>query len=271
MATTTAPTAPVLAKLPSSTSETEALNEKPDYFLSQNPPEVERLTRQHEVIKDHMGGKLVLAPVDLSTPGLRILDSATADGLWLRDIQPFCHPSAYFTGTDIVPSYFPDAVPARTTLVVQSITAPYPQAWHASFDLINQRLALPGCGAYPMPLAVRSLVSLLKPGGWIQLVEADHSGPASDGVAMRDAFRLIKELFKGMGVEDGYARQLRGWLESEGLQDVGQTILDVRLGKTNAKEDMAVKGVSAFTLATEGLVRAARGQLCACWFPRLFL
>jgi hypothetical protein len=56
-------------------------NEK--YFMENNAKEaaeVERLTHQHEVIKDHMGS-LILAPVDLSKPGLKILDSATADGI----------------------------------------------------------------------------------------------------------------------------------------------------------------------------------------------
>jgi hypothetical protein len=41
--------------------------------------ELKRLRDNHEVFKDAMGG-LLLAPVDLSKPGTRILDSATADG-----------------------------------------------------------------------------------------------------------------------------------------------------------------------------------------------
>jgi hypothetical protein len=52
------------------------------YFMEKNATEaaeVERLSYQHEVIKSFMGS-LVLAPVDLTIPGLRILDSATADG-----------------------------------------------------------------------------------------------------------------------------------------------------------------------------------------------
>ena len=53
-----------------------------DYFLSQNPTEVERLNYQHVVIKDYMDENLVLAPLDLSQSGLHILDSATADGVY---------------------------------------------------------------------------------------------------------------------------------------------------------------------------------------------
>jgi hypothetical protein len=41
--------------------------------------ETDRLALQHEIIKDHMKD-LVKAPVDLSKPGLKILDQAAADG-----------------------------------------------------------------------------------------------------------------------------------------------------------------------------------------------
>lgn len=45
----------------------------------ESPEEMARLSNQHEVIKDAMGG-LLLVPVDLSIGAKRILDSGTADG-----------------------------------------------------------------------------------------------------------------------------------------------------------------------------------------------
>ena len=66
-----------------------------DYFLAQNPTEVERLGYQHEIIKDFMGGKLVLAPVNLETEGLHILDTATADGPSPHLSQPIPPPPWY--------------------------------------------------------------------------------------------------------------------------------------------------------------------------------
>ena len=59
------------------------MNDKPkddQYFMHVYAPELERLKYQHKVLTDHFG-TLVLAPVDLSKPGLRILDSGTADGV----------------------------------------------------------------------------------------------------------------------------------------------------------------------------------------------
>jgi hypothetical protein len=49
------------------------------YFMAA-PEESSRLENQHFVIKDAMGGNLLLSPIDLSIGPLRILDSATADG-----------------------------------------------------------------------------------------------------------------------------------------------------------------------------------------------
>ena len=64
----------------STNAATESKIDTSKYFLGENPSEVERLSYQHAVIKDHMKGQLVLAPIDLSVPGLQVLDSATADG-----------------------------------------------------------------------------------------------------------------------------------------------------------------------------------------------
>jgi hypothetical protein len=60
--------------------QTPAPTNKQEYILEASPTETERLRMQHDVVKDAVGGSLVVAPIDLTKPGLRILDSATADG-----------------------------------------------------------------------------------------------------------------------------------------------------------------------------------------------
>ena len=80
-------------------------------------------------------------------------------------------------------------------------------------------------------------------------------------VAVRDAFKLIKELFAAMGVRDDYARNLGKWLREAGMVDVGGAVLDVRLGAMNEKRDIAAMGAESYRLATAGLVKAAR---CEC-------
>ena len=72
------PPQPAMKRFTSAATETNIDTSR--YFLGENPSEVERLSYQHAVIKDHLKGQLVLAPIDLSIPGLQVLDSATADG-----------------------------------------------------------------------------------------------------------------------------------------------------------------------------------------------
>ncbi|KAF2675651.1 hypothetical protein K458DRAFT_411091 [Lentithecium fluviatile CBS 122367] len=66
--------------------------------------------------------------------------------------------------------------PADTTYHRQSMTEPWPKEWEGTFDLVHARTALPGVGTNPLEDAVEGLVSLVKPGGWTQLVEMEGQG-----------------------------------------------------------------------------------------------
>ena len=180
-----------------------------------------------------------------------------ATGLWLRDLAPALHPTHSLVGTDIMTSYFPAPQPPNTLLTYQSITAPWPTDMHNSFDLVHQRLALPGCGEFPWRSAIRNLIGLVKPGGFIQLLEADHSHPGVAGPAMEQAFKLIKEL---LGTKAEYAPKLRQWLQEEGLLDVDEQILDVPIGKANGNEELGQKGAMSMSLATAGMAQFAKGE-----------
>jgi hypothetical protein len=83
--------------------------EGPKYILEGSPTEAQRLQLQHEIIKDAMGDKLVAAPLDLSKPGLRILDSATADGKSypLLKLVSYVRPTLTFTLRSLAPRPFP--------------------------------------------------------------------------------------------------------------------------------------------------------------------
>lgn len=47
-----------------------------------------------------MNNKRIVAPVDLDEPGLAVLDPATADGLFLREIQPLLNKPYTLLGYD---------------------------------------------------------------------------------------------------------------------------------------------------------------------------
>lgn len=69
--------------------------------------ELRRLRANHDLFKDAMGGQLVLAPLDFNADTqFTVLDSATADGTWLRDfvssLPAEIRDKAKFFGTDVV-------------------------------------------------------------------------------------------------------------------------------------------------------------------------
>lgn len=136
--------------------------ERQDYPLD-NDDEAKRLSDQHAVIKSYMNGKLIMAPIDLSNPNLRVLDSGTADGrfldngavdgyftplqrsyictgTWLLDVRndvPSSVKGSVFIGTDINASRFPTTAPEGVSFHIQNILDPWPAAWQNSFDLVH--------------------------------------------------------------------------------------------------------------------------------------
>ncbi|PVI02637.1 hypothetical protein DM02DRAFT_701096 [Periconia macrospinosa] len=186
--------------------------------------EVDRLANQHEVIKDALNGALVVAPIDLLTTPLRILDSATADGpgllhigTWIRDLAASTAPIQHqFVGTDIDPTPFPTVAPPGQSYRAQDINKPWPEEWKDSFDLVHQRLALAVAGPAQQQV-VNTLSALVKPGGWIQLIEATNVLPDEDGPAMHNLVKVIKGAFSAFGGSLELARELPGWLKEAGL------------------------------------------------------
>jgi hypothetical protein len=165
-----------------------------------------------------------------------------------------------YVGTDITESYFPapSTLPKNISLHVQSITKPWPVEWNSSFDLVHQRFALPAAGKDGIANAVKNLVGLVKPGGWIQLIDADHS--IYTGPAMRDMWLVMKEIFAQMNLPDDLAKNVKGWLIANELEDVQERILDVPLGAKNPDPELAVKSAQSFILGARGVVGATKSK-----------
>ncbi|KAJ5693881.1 hypothetical protein N7536_004293 [Penicillium majusculum] len=95
------------------------------YFLPRNVEEAERMQNQHEWLKGGADG-LVLAPIDLQRRGMRVLDSATADGYWMKDVKANFPDDTEFLRFDNAPEGYP---PLSTNpplkIVQQSLVGSY--------------------------------------------------------------------------------------------------------------------------------------------------
>ncbi|KAF7518525.1 hypothetical protein G7054_g13427 [Neopestalotiopsis clavispora] len=228
-----------------------------DYFL-EGSEESSRLSNQHEIIKDAMG-RLVLAPINLSVAPLNILDSGTADGTWIRDLAASTAPVRHeFYGTDINPAEFPTEMPDGTTYRAQDINQPWPEDWKELFDLVHQRLVLVGSGSKQNE-ALQSLAGLVKPGGWIQLIEATNCHPAAGcGPKMHVFIDLTISVFQAMGADLKVGENLPLWLEKAGFTDIEHLDLEMKMGAQNPDKELARRGVFSMSIATRGLTQFAK-------------
>ena len=162
-----------------------------------------------------------------------------------------------YIGTDSVERMFPNNLPKSITLQVQRIDNPWPQNWSKSFDYVHQRLVLPGCESCSAATAVKNLCDLVKPGGWIELLEQDHNCPNPG--AFDKAEGMIREIFTVNGFGYDYPLRMKGWLEDAGMEDVRQEVFDVLVGALNPKPKMAQKSTWQISSALTGFLPMARG------------
>jgi hypothetical protein len=111
----------------------------------------------------------------LAASDLRVLDSGTANGLFLKQLRSMlAYPdSATLIGTDIAPFEQNMDEPDYIEWHKQDINADWPEIWQGTFDFVHQRAVVSSTGDwYGAAKATIRLARLAKPGGYIQLVDS---------------------------------------------------------------------------------------------------
>jgi hypothetical protein len=152
-----------------------------------------------------------------------------------------------WVGTDIEDSYFPTEKPADTSYHHQSMTQLWPKEWEGTFDLVHSRMALPGVGTNPLEDAVKGLIGLVKPGGWIQLVEMewDHWEAGPWGQIF---IRAIKDLFSTVSAGQGVdlREKLMAMFKAAGLEHIDYKIIVTPFGARASDKIRATSEASLF-------------------------
>jgi SAM-dependent methyltransferase len=190
------------------------------YLLPNSDPETSsRFEALSDVFDDVSIHHLIKSGV---TTGWHCLEVGAGGGsvaIWLAD---HIGPSGYVLATDIDPRF------------LESLRLPNVEVWrhdvavdalpHGAFDLVHSRLVL-----HHLPLrekALQSMISALKPGGWILVEDHDSMSMPPDPSAsageklLKTQLAAWKVLDDG-GVNRGYGRQLFGRLRAYGLIDCG--------------------------------------------------
>ncbi|PYH89747.1 hypothetical protein BO71DRAFT_278699, partial [Aspergillus ellipticus CBS 707.79] len=171
-------------------------------------------------------GKPVYTPIDISDSGLKILDSGCNTGCWLLDLAEASAPATHeYIGTDVWSSVFPPNPPENFHFFEQDICKPWPPSWHGTFDLVHQRTVLANIRKTPLRGIISQMTELLRPGGWIQLMEADFAPISGNGPALQEFLEIVSWFFETAGPGRDMGPMLKSELEGLGLEDVRDRVV----------------------------------------------
>lgn len=165
-------------------------------------------------------------------------------------------------------SFFPPTAPPHTTFGIHDIAEPWPAELQGTCDLVHQRFTIPGGTKKGMAREiVGHLCRLVKPGGWIQLVEMDMTGTVH-GPAMHDAWAATGAFLTAAGAGTDYAKSMAGWLKEEGFDNVGDHRVDLDVGARYPDAEWGVRAADILVQAFTGVVGACKSsKLNSLFYP----
>jgi len=102
--------------------------------------------------------------------GIRVLDAGCGSGMWTLEMAED-YPNSTFIGTDILELYPKiEEIPSNCTFLKADTLKGLPFDDDA-FDYVFQRQLSPAFTPQDWPVAIRELVRVIKPGGWIETLE----------------------------------------------------------------------------------------------------
>ncbi|KXN86225.1 Demethylmenaquinone methyltransferase [Leucoagaricus sp. SymC.cos] len=207
-------------------------SKKQTYYLPSTPEERERLEIQHRMMLQILDHKYIKVPVDITT-GTAILESGTGTGIWLMELSKTVTDGAELIGIDIVSKLFParETLPPNVTFQTMSILD-LPTEWTNRFTLVNQRFLIAGLRYSEWVTAINNMCRVLKPGGWLQLLEPTglmDAGPTGN------IFHLLLERIRQLqginGVFPNCGDVLKRLAEEAGFEEVTVTYYEAPVGK----------------------------------------
>ncbi|KAI1755192.1 hypothetical protein F4782DRAFT_490413 [Xylaria castorea] len=141
--------------------------------MTRVPKEGQRLNKQCDLMTECIGYVLHTAIRLPASP--RIADIGTGTARFLVQVHPTVSPDAKLEGYDISSALFPpkDVLPANTSLGEQDVKKPFPEHMHGQYDVVHLRMLVAAMDPDDWVLALKNVIQLLKPGGYVQWEECD--------------------------------------------------------------------------------------------------
>lgn len=123
---------------------------------------------------------------------------------------------------------------------MQNVLEEWPSEEKEKFDLVHQRYCLSQFSVEKNTAVIKRLFGLVKPGGWIQIVESDlgafDRGEGHEG--MERACEYFVKAFKEAGLTTDPGPRAENWMKDAGAKDVKVEVFEFPVGvKAGTMED----------------------------------
>ncbi|KAI7861168.1 S-adenosyl-L-methionine-dependent methyltransferase [Circinella umbellata] len=175
------------------------------YFFPNDDDEVDRLHDQHWIVRHIMGGNYQ-SPIEKDLEnGIIVLDSGCGPATWSLDMAEM-YPNSTFHGVDAYPVYPSEVKPPNCHFQPANVAEklPFPDN---HFDFIYQRLLIFGLTRTDWKNAIKELLRVLKPGGWLEILECDIEFE-NEGPKQHRVMDAIHQSFHKKDMSPGIAREL---------------------------------------------------------------
>ncbi|KFZ25185.1 hypothetical protein V502_00317 [Pseudogymnoascus sp. VKM F-4520 (FW-2644)] len=200
------------------------------YFFPRDSAESERLNSQHEAWMSDIG--YALHPSIQTHESMRVADIGTGTGIWLYEVAQHLSATSQLDGFDISPSQFPDPkdTPSNMTFRVQDLLQPFADELLGKYDVIHIRFMCFALSRNEWEQAVKNLVALLKPGGYLQwgdaaigTLRAATTDPTQSTRYMEKSIEVISQLAVATNKDFSCVERLPLTFKEQGLANCVQT------------------------------------------------
>jgi SAM-dependent methyltransferase len=132
-----------------------------------------RLDEQH-IFTTKTLGFLIHPSIPAPSTTAKIADIGAGSGAWLLDVARTLPPTCHFTGFDVADSAFPAAetLPPNVSFKMQDMFNPFPVEELGTYEVVAVRFTSSVAARAKWKACVANLMTLLKPGGWLQWIDS---------------------------------------------------------------------------------------------------
>ncbi|RPB09669.1 S-adenosyl-L-methionine-dependent methyltransferase [Morchella conica CCBAS932] len=226
-------------------------------FSPVDEDERERLDRVHNVFKLVFDNRLIFPPVNNPQ---KILDCGFGSAAWAVEAAER-YSNCEVIGVDISPHMMPEETPTNLWLQIDDLNQPFTFQTN-EFDFIQSRDVMGGIKKDRWSSYVKDCVRILKPGGWLQLVEIYPMVQSDNG--MIDDNHILRQVSKNYfsSIEDTKdpraPLKLDSMMREAGLVELGSRMVQLHLnGWSNVERDRLIgeKYGEVFKDCIEGLLQ----------------